>query len=148
MAFSMTKVNYKKTNIKQIASDCFRFIREHVLLTDNIRYALNAYVNYRLKHRYNHLSVETLNTLIINLLEYSCGKEYIKLCKQDVINNEIQIIFEIKKAIKYGATKCLYYSNIINLDKFVDGEECVQYPKFKQNYTIKDVEDYFSDIVV
>ena len=147
MSFSLDSVKYKKVDIGDNIRKCFNVVNGNPILTDGIKCGLCNYVNYRLKNRYLNISPQKLNDMVADLLEYSCGINYLKLCKQDVINNELQILFEIKKAIKYGATRKLYYDTVLDDDSLFNGIE-VEYPKFKTNCSVQDVQNYFSDLII
>lgn len=125
MSFQLSEVvccRSSKKTLRYNVSSCFSLVNNMDILTANVKIALKAYVNYRFTRRNsNNLNSNSLNIMIKELLEFVCGKSYLKISKKDVLINEATILFEIKKAIIYGATKKLYFNEMENekdLDNF------------------------------
>lgn len=112
MSFSLSNVKYNKgtQNINSSIRSCFTLVKQMDILTNNVKYGINKYINYRFtKRNCKYFKADILQEMIYDLLQYVCGKPYISISLKDVINNEGDILYEIKKAIIYGATKHLYF---------------------------------------
>lgn len=125
MAFSMTQIKRetsKQTHYsQQEIRRCFATIKGVKILTNNVIYALQQYTTYRLKQRrLAEFNYNQLLFMIQELLEKCCDKCFLTLTKQDVEINEKELLFQIKCAIYYGATKHIYFNHdtgVINTDK-------------------------------
>lgn len=124
MAFSFNDVprikNLKQSNgvdkRKEIAR-CYMIIKNQNKLSDNVRKALEKYLTNRLKTLSNiNLSSKLLEENIKELLEYCCNKNYDSITVLDVINNELQILQQIRWCIKHGNTKRLVWIEDEHLD--------------------------------
>lgn len=148
MAFTMQEVKRKSKTTKDYINQCYYIIYNNNLLTDNIKYALWKYVSYRFSNRQcNRLSAKTLNKMIEDLLEKVCRLSYSNIKLEDINACENSIIYQIKRAINFGATKNLYYeksdyidpSNII-IDNVV--------PPPNKHLSCDEVKDYFKDLMI
>lgn len=109
MSFSLLEVKKKCTTVKDRIIGCHRYINNNSILTPNVKYALNQYVNYRFSKRQNvTFTSKRLQQLVIDLLQYCCDEHIDNITYNHVEANEGSILYEIKRAIYYGATKCLY----------------------------------------
>lgn len=113
MSFSLSQiqrktVNKKITNTNNI-KQCYYLINSLDIVSDNVKFALKKYLDYRFKLRHtNNLNASNLKEMIVELLQECCQKSYIHIGLKDTTLNEIEIIYQIKKAIYYGATKHIY----------------------------------------
>ena len=107
MSFSMTNVKIK-SKTKFNPREYYSYVYNNPLLTDNVRYALKRYMDFRLSKRCLGLNIQKQKDMINDLLQFCCNKPYLNIKYSDVYNNENEIIYQIKRAIYYGATKCLY----------------------------------------
>ena len=85
--------------------------------------------------------------MINELLIKVCKKDLKDITMKDIKINENEIIYQIKRAIYYGATKTLYY----DYDGFVSLDLVVEPPKSKSgNRTLSEEEviDYFKDVMI
>ena len=84
-----------------------------------------------------------------DLLEKVCMKHIQDIQYSDIELNENEILYQIKRAIHYGATRNIYYddADLIYLDRsmFKEGEE-VDKPRKKLNKT--EVQDYFKGLMI
>lgn len=152
MSFSILEVKRKSTSFKDKIRYCYSYIKSNDILTDNVKYALDKYISFRFTKRTNsNFTSNRLKEMTEDLLSYCCNKPYVSISIQDVMANESQILYEIKRAIFYGATKCLYNPNLgtmnINETMFKQGYE---QPKRLENIDINQqvVIDYFKDLMV
>lgn len=147
MSFSLCEINVKskkQTKVRDIIKKYYFQIYNIDILNNNIIYALKQYVNFRVTKRYTgNDSINEFGNMIKELLEYCINKKYNNISKEDVNNNEIQIIYEIKKAIYYGALHSLYYKSNIQVKFF---EETIENLKVNSLKNEKEVKDYFSDL--
>lgn len=147
MSFSLCEINVKskkQTKVRDIIKKYYFQIYNIDILNNNIIYALKQYVNFRVTKRYtSDNSINEFGNMIKELLEYCINKKYNNISKEDVNNNEIQIIYEIKKAIYYGALHSLYYKSNIQVKFF---EETIENLKVNSLKNEKEVKDYFSDL--
>ena len=145
-----TKNNYSNQAIKQ----CFGVIKSIPVLTSNVVLALNRYVNYRLKvRRLSKFYRETLQEMIQELLEKCCGKSITQITKQDVVNNEKEILYQIKKSIYYGSTKHIYYeyeSDIEQLDVSKLRKDILPPKRISDSQKVDNelVKKYFEDLMI
>jgi len=157
MSFSLANVKYNNStqNINSSIRSCFALVKQMDILTDNVRYGINKYINYRFtKRNCKYFKADDLQQMIYDLLQYVCGKSYISISIKDVINNEGDILYEIKKAIIYGATKHLYFlpsdDNITDLDNFYSAFKADNLVKLttRQLQDEEQVKFYFEDLII
>lgn len=153
MSFQLSNVKYKshKQNIQYNIKECFMGIKHNDLLTENVKYALSKYVDYRFtKRNCKNLNYEQLLEMIKGLLEFVVGKNYTSISIVDVNNNESQILYEIKKAILNGATKTLYYDMTDKLQENYEYIITKDIPKLTKNelQDKQSIVDYFKDAVI
>lgn len=156
MSFTLTQIQRKQCRNKVDFRKCYAMINNWDILSNNVKLALKKYLNYRLKQRRtNNLFNDKLEEMIKELLECCCNKDYLQIGLQDVVLNENEILYQIKKAIYYGATKHIYspydnnMSNIcgLNLNNL---RQSVLPPKriTQENLSIEQVQDYFAELEV
>ena len=110
MSFEMAPIKIQQHSRANNPKECMAFVRFEPRITEGIRFALQKYVEYRLTKRYGtSFTAKRLKILLDDLLNYCCNKPVEDITRQDIIINESVIVFEIKKAIKFGATNHLYY---------------------------------------
>lgn len=148
MSFSMSQITKKGKSKKEKINELFRVLNNNTLINCNIRNALKAYINYILRNRNNFLiSEKTFSNMINELLIKVCKKDLKDITMKDIKINENEIIYQIKRAIYYGATKTLYY----DYDGFVSLDLVIEPPKSKSgNRTLSEEEviDYFKDVMI
>lgn len=148
MSFSMSQITKKGKSKKEKINELFRVLNNNTLINCNIRNALKAYINHILRNRNNFLISEKMFSNMINeLLIKVCKKDLKDITMKDIKINENEIIYQIKRAIYYGATKTLYY----DYDGFVSLDLVVEPPKSKSgNRTLSEEEviDYFKDVMI
>lgn len=148
MSFSMSQITKKGKSKKEKINELFRVLNSNTLINCNIRNALKAYINYILRNRNNFLiSEKTFSNMTNELFIKVCKKDLKDITMKDIKINENEIIYQIKRAIYYGATKTLYY----DYDGFVSLDLVVEPPKSKSgNRTLSEEEviDYFKDVMI
>lgn len=148
MSFSMSQITKKGKSKKEKINELFRVLNNNTLINCNIRNALKAYINHILRNRNNFLiSEKTFSNMINELLIKVCKKDLKDISVKDIKINENEIIYQIKRAIYYGATKTLYY----DYDGFVSLDLVIEPPKSKSgNRTLSEEEviDYFKDVMI
>jgi len=144
MAFDLSQIKRKTVTRQDDIKSCHWAVKNMDILTENVKYALWKYAEFRFtKRNRGRLTGNSLTEMIKELLEYCCNKSYNSISLQDVSNNENKILFEIKKAIYYGATRCLYD---INADIMKIDLEAIQAPI--QVMSKENVIDYFEGLWV
>ena len=148
MSFSMSQITKKGKSKKEKINELFRVLNSNTLINCNIRNALKAYINYILRNRNNFLiSEKTFSNMTDELFIKVCKKDLKDITMKDIKINENEIIYQIKRAIYYGATKTLYY----DYDGFVSLDLVIEPPKSKSgNRTLSEEEviDYFKDVMI
>lgn len=148
MSFSMSQITKKGKSKKEKINELFRVLNSNILINCNIRNALKAYINHILQNRNNFLiSEKTFSNMINELFIKVCKKDLKDITMKDIKINENEIIYQIKRAIYYGATKTLYY----DYDGLVSLDLVVEPPKSKSgNRTLSEEEviDYFKDVMI
>ena len=91
--------------------------------------------------------------MIDELLEYVIPKQIKDITYIDVINNENKILYEIKRAIYYGATHYLYYQNNdgtmdIDTSKLVGIKAEPLRLKDEEKLTKEQVVNYYKDLMI
>lgn len=153
MSFSMSQIQRKTHSKQDYIKECHFVIKDLDILTDNVKYGLWQYADYRFRKRNRGVfRGDTLKTMIVDLLEYCCNKPFNSISRKDVNNNENQILYEIKKAIFYGATRCLYDANntVIHIDKSMFKDD-VKEPEIipgNRKLDSEEVKDYFKDLMI
>lgn len=152
MSFSMSQIQRKTRSKQDYIKECHFTIKNLDILTENVKYGFWQYADYRFKKRNRGVfKGDILLDMIKDLLEYCCNKPFNSISRQDVSINENAILYEIKKAIYYGATRCLYDENntIIHIDKsmFKDSVEPQSIPGNRQ-LNQEEVKDYFKDLMI
>ena len=140
MSFSMSQITKKGKSKKEKINELFRVLNNNTLINCNIRNALKAYNTFL-------ISEKTFSNMINELLIKVCKKDLKDITMKDIKINENEIIYQIKRAIYYGATKTLYY----DYDGFVSLDLVVEPPKSKSgNRTLSEEEviDYFKDVMI
>lgn len=149
----MNQIQRKTSSKQDYIKECHFVVKNLDILTENVKYGLWQYADYRFKKRNRGVfRGETLRLLIIELLEYCCNKPFNSISRKDVNINENQILYEIKKAIYYGATRCLYdaSNNVIHLDKSMFNDNTNEPKSISGNrqLDIEEVKDYFKDLMI
>lgn len=159
MSFSLSQVqrkcnNRKVTNMNKI-KQCYKYVNSLDIITDNVKYGLVKYLDYRFKQRKtNDLQYTLLQEMIKELLENSCQMPYIKIGIKQCKLNEVEILYQIKKAIYYGATKHIYsiYANMENtpiLDNINLRKNILPPQRLKQpDNELQTVKNYFSELEI
>lgn len=151
MSFTLNQINRKKVTSKQDdIKACYFYIKNNDLFTKNIKYGLWKYVDYRFKSRNRgRFTVNCLKRMVDDLLENICGKNINSISINDLDINENEVLYQIKRAIHYGATRFIYYedADLIKLDRsdFKEGEE-INKPRKKLNDD--EVKDYFEGLMI
>ena len=147
MAFEMKQITRKCKSKRDKINELFRSVKNNPLLTSNIKIALNKYINYKLYNRNCIYSESTMSNMINELLEHVCKKNINDITIKDIKFSENEIIYQIKRAIKYGATKSLYYelSNYSNLDLDVEPPKSTS---GQRSLSEDEVVNYFKDIMI
>lgn len=145
MSFSMTNIKIK-SKTKFNPREYYSYIYNNPLLTRNVSYALKRYMDYRLSKRCVGLSMQKQKNMISDLLEFCCNKPYLDIKYSDVYDNENEIIYQIKRAICFGATKKLY-NDELDVQDF-DVSQFTKPPKrlTQRITTDEEIKDYFGDI--
>ena len=83
------------------------------------------------------------------------GKPYISISKKDVINNEGDLLYEIKKSIIYGSTSHLYYVQTETKNdltefysSFKKNNNSVVKPTQEQLQNKEEIKNYFEDLII
>lgn len=115
MSFSLANIKCKKPNkVNNITTNknirtLYAYVNNLDIITDNIKIGLKAYLDFRVNLRNNtYLTVDNLEDMVVELLESCCNKSYLHIGIKDVSIEENEILYQIKKAIYYGATKHIY----------------------------------------
>lgn len=153
MAFSMSDIKRKGITTKDYVIRCRNLLRDNNKLTENVRTALWEYCLYRFKRRQNSKFTEKkLNEMCKDLLQYVIQKNYDGITLQDVSINENRIIYEIYRAVHYGAIHHLYYtdSDIISKDDIKVMDSLIEPQDFvsKDRLEKQDVIDYFKGMII
>ena len=85
--------------------------------------------------------------MIDELLEYVCHRPIISIGIYDVNKDECEILYQLKRAMIFGATKTLYYDNS---DQKLESLKGVihKIEKPRQNITSQELIKYLEDIKV
>lgn len=154
MAFSMNQVKRKTVTKQDNIKQCLKDLGSNQILTENIKYAVWQYAEYRFNKR-NHstFTSKRLMEMTNDLLEHIIQKPYSEITWLDVLNNENKIIYEIGRAIFYGAIHNLYYTgndtltkDNINLRKDLDNEP-IRLPDDKK-LEKQEVINYFKGLII
>lgn len=109
MVFSMSNVVVKKRNVNLNTRDLFSYINNNPILTENVKEALSIYLKYRLKHfGVVGLQKDGFKRLVEDLLEKCCYKSIVDISGKDIYLNELNIIYQIKRAMELNAIKTIY----------------------------------------
>lgn len=153
MSFSVSQIKLKKCKNNNVR-DYFSVVNGISIMTDNIKYALNRYINYSVKlRRISEFHNDTLLSMIKELFERCCDKPYTQLCTSDLIRNENEILYQIKKAIYFGSTKHLYniYDEGVKDICTTNLRKDILPPKrisSEQRLNQQQVSDYFKELVI
>ena len=148
MSFSLSQIQRKKSVNTNNIRYCFSVVSKMSILTKNVKYALGKYIDSRCKNRFTKdLTPDIIKEMIIELLEKCCNKNYINIGIKDVAVNENEILYQIKKAIYYGATKHLYFneSSTLNISNLRTSVLPPVKPERKLNED--EVQDYFKELI-
>ena len=154
MAFDMNQIKRKSMTRQNNIKDCLRYIRSNQKLTENVKYAIWKYTEYRFnKRNHSNFTAKRLSEMIDELLEYVIPKQIKDITYIDVINNENKILYEIKRAIYYGATHYLYYQNNdgtmdIDTSKLVGIKAEPLRLKDEEKLTKEQVVNYYKDLMI
>ena len=153
MSFSMSQVNRKSVSKQDAVKRCYGLIYSNPILTDNVKLGMWKYAEYRFTQRNRgKFDKPQLEELIKELLEYCCGKSYLQISGKDVSINENQILYELKKAIYYGATRCLYdkTNTIIDTSKITFKENIQEPVRLSDDVKLEkqEVVDYFKELMI
>ena len=137
MAFSMANVVVKKRNVDVNIKNIFSSIGNNPILTPNVKEALNIYLRYRLKHfGVVGLQKNGFDKLVNELLENCCNKHINDISFRDVNLNELNIIYQIKRAMELRAVKTIYCKE----QSLVPGTTYAAYIKPRNDKTHVDIE--------
>lgn len=152
MSFSLSKVDYKKRSKQMEIKECYGTIMRIPCLTENVKLGVWKYAEFRFSKRCRgQLTSNTIQKMVQELLEKICIKPFIEINITDVSQFENEILYHIKRAIFYGATRSLYYDiNDIDLDSYVfkDKLQVDVHKPVKDILEKEDVLDYFKDLMV
>lgn len=149
MSFTMSQVKRKPSSKQQDIKSCYRLIYSDTILTNNIKQGLWQYCNYRFsKRNRGKFDAVILQKMVEDLLSQICHKNYCSISLNDVQRNENEILYHIKRAIVYGATRSIYYEQLDELNLDVLNTTIQISPPTKERMTSEDVIDYFKDIMM
>lgn len=151
MAFTMNQVKRKVSTKKDKQADiksCYGTVYGNALLTPNVKIGIWQYCNYRFTNRNRgKFDEDVIREMIHELLSKICCKEYVNICIEDVIKNEAEILYHVKRAIGYGATRSLYY-DIDIMQNFTAGLKMEITPPTKERMTENETVNYFKDVIM
>lgn len=150
MSFNMNQIQRKSISKQDDIKSCYFIIYSNDILTENVKLGIWQYCNYRFsKRNRGRFSAKTIELMIEDLLQKTCYKNYNDITIDDVLKNENTILYHIKRAIHYGATRSLYYEKAdeYNLD-FIDDLKIDLNPPCKERMTTDEVKDYFKDLFI
>lgn len=149
MSFSMNEVKRKIPSKQSDIKGCYYYIQNNDILTENVKTGIWKYCNYRFSQRnrgkFNKITVETMTK---DLLEKVCKLPYNSIGLVEVTKNEDDILYHIKRAIYFGATRSLYYeeADYKNIDDINNIGYKIEKPR---HMTCKeDVLAYLEDITI
>ena len=149
MAFSMNDIKRKKSNQQNdIKFSCY-YITHNDILTENVKLAMLKYCEFRFKSRNRgKFGVDEVKQMVQELLEKIIRQPYNSIGIKQVKFNEMEIIFQIKQAIKHGATYNIYFEGWDYIDS--DKLDKADYNFIKNKHSLKkeEVEDYLKDLVI
>lgn len=150
MSFSLSQIQRKTTTKQEDIKACHWVLKDMDILTENVKIGLWKYADFRFRKRNRgRFTGKIFEDMIYDLLEYCCGKSYKSISIKDVEKFENSILYEIKKAIYYGATRKLYdaTSGITDID-FSQFKDTIEPPKPRSVLMEKEeVENYFGDVI-
>ena len=144
MSFSLSdvKFNKSKNNFRDEIKLCYGSVNNMDILTPNVKKAIRKYLDSNIKYQWaTALKWDSLKTMIKDLLEFVCGKEYIHIGIIDVQNNEKQIIYEILKATKSGSIKSL-------IKPITDDTHILLSNEPEENMSTDDIMKLFEDLMI
>lgn len=149
----MSNINRKSVTKQTHIKDCLYFLRSNEKLTENTKTALWEYANYRFnKRNHSNFSSKRLQEMTEELLEYILHKDYKDITQEDILINENRIIYEVGRAIYYGAIHHLYYegTGIISSDDIKVRESLSEPVRIPDNEKLErqDVIDYFKGLMI
>lgn len=148
MAFSMSEVKRKVPSKQEDIKSCYSVVHGNDILTNNVKHGIWQYCNYRFtKRNRGRFNAKIIQGMIEELLSEICYKQYVSISIHDVEKNENEILYHLKRAIVYGATRSLYYAQAseLNLDNLNVKME-IEPPK-QERMTSEEVVDYFKDLM-
>lgn len=149
MAFSMSDIKRKVPSKQADIKACYHYIYNNDILTDIVQTGLWKYCNYRFSQRNRgKFNVDTISNMTKELLEKVCRLPYNSIGINIVRQNELDILYHIKRAIYFGATRTLYYedADYINTDSITNMNYKIEKPR---HLTCKqEVIDYLEDIMI
>lgn len=149
MAFAMNQIKRKSPSKQLDIKSCYREVYGNDILTDNVKLGIWQYCNYRFsKRNRGKFDDKLLKEMIEELLSKICYKKYISISINDVLKNENEILYQIKRAIIYGATRSLYFEQASELNLDVLATKMEIHPPKQERMTTDDVVDYFKDIMI
>lgn len=148
MSFSMSQIKKKSCAKQDNIKNCYHFIYNKSNLTDAVKLALWKYCDYRFKNRNTGTFTQNrLDKMLDELLVKICNEKYDDININDIIQNENELVYQIKRAIYFGSTKSLYYEiDNANLDNLATSIIIEKPPT--QRMTTDQVKDYFKDVMV
>lgn len=149
----MSNINRKSVTKQTHIKDCLYFLRSNEKLTENTKTALWEYANYRFnKRNHSNFSSKRLQEMTEELLEYILHKDYKDITQEDILINENRIIYEVGRAIYYGAIHHLYYegTGIISSDDIKVRESLSEPVRIPDDEKLErqDVIDYFKGLMI
>lgn len=112
MAFSMGEIKRKVPSKQADIKACYYYVYNNDILTENVKTGIWKYCNYRFSQRnrgkFNKSDIEGMTK---DLLEKVCRLPYNAIGLSIVSQNESDILYHIKRAIYFGATRTLYYED-------------------------------------
>ena len=110
MAFSMSEIKRKVPSKQTDIKACYHCIYNNDILTENVKTGIWKYCSYRFSQRNRgKFDENTIQNMTKELLEKVCRMPYNSIGLSIVIQNESDILYHIKRAIYFGATRTLYY---------------------------------------
>ena len=145
----MNDIKRKKSNQQNDIKFCCYYITHNDILTENVKLAMLKYCEFRFKSRNRgKFGVDEVKQMVQELLEKIIRQPYNSIGIKQVKFNEMEIIFQIKQAIKHGATYNIYFEGWDYIDSDKLDEADYNFIKNKHSLKKEEVEDYLKDLVI
>lgn len=149
MAFSMSDIKCKAPSKQTDIKACYHYIYNNDILTENVQTGLWKYCNYRFSQRNRgKFNVDTIREMTKELLEKVCKLPYNSIGLKNVDQNELDILYHIKRAIYFGATRTLYYEEADYIDLTSINNTSYKIEKPRHLTCKQEVINYLEDIMI